>query len=91
MITIEELGVVPVLVRVIDVAEKARQLYGDEIVAEICGDKPLPDHDYRFEVTWPNGTVTTFAAGTSLSADQLTSRDDHAILGRCGSLRELSK
>lgn len=59
-----------ITVRIIDVAADARRLYGDK-ADEIAGG-PLPEHDYRFEVTADNGTNKTnitFARGSVFRAE----------------------
>lgn len=46
----------PILIALVDVAAQARQMYGDK-AAEIC--PGLPEHDWRFHVSWDNGQITT--------------------------------
>lgn len=53
----------PVPVRLIDVAEDARQMFGVEGAAIIRPD--LPEHDYRFEAVMPSGATVTFAYNTT--------------------------
>ena len=44
-----------ITVDVIDVSALARELYGKEIAG-----RPIPEHDYRFQITWGNGGRVTF-------------------------------
>ncbi|MEU7170377.1 hypothetical protein ABZ949_02650 [Micromonospora tulbaghiae] len=53
----------PMPMRLIDVAENARQLYGAENAAEMFPN--LPEHDYRFEAVTPTGGRITFASHTT--------------------------
>jgi hypothetical protein len=46
----------PILIALVDVAAEAREMYGDA-VHEIAPD--LPEHDWRFHVSWDRGEITT--------------------------------
>jgi hypothetical protein len=52
-----------VQVTVIDVADSARQLYGDN--ADYIAGRKLPEHDYRFSAQTPTGGEITFNAGAT--------------------------
>lgn len=61
-----------ITIRIIDVSADAREMYGDR-AEEIAGG-PIPEHDYRLEVTADNGTnktSTTFARGSAFSVDYI--------------------
>lgn len=59
---LEGLGLVEdFTIRIIDVAERARLLYGDN--AEYVVGQPLPEHDYRFEVIFGNGSRASYPRG----------------------------
>lgn len=47
-------------VDIIDAADEARRLFGEEALERLMG-HPVPEHDYRFQITSPSGGVTTFA------------------------------
>jgi hypothetical protein len=70
-------GAVPIKIRVIDHAERARLAIGEELVAELTASRGvgLPDHDYRFEasMTLEDGRVltATFGRPDRLSAEQM--------------------
>lgn len=64
-----DLNLNAVTVRIVDVATEAREMYGDD--AEYMAGRPLPAHDYRFEVVGPDGTRITFHAGAALSAEAI--------------------
>ncbi|MEV2239458.1 hypothetical protein [Micromonospora sp. NPDC049891] len=55
----------PVPVRLIDVAEQARQMFGEEAAANLFGPPNLPENDYRFEAVMPGGATVTFAHNTT--------------------------
>jgi hypothetical protein len=59
--------------RIVDVAAHARELFGEKGAAFIIG-RPLPEHDYRFEVDTPTGGEMTLAAGDT-AADVAASLD----------------
>lgn len=62
-----------ITIRIIDVVAQARELFGEEGAAQIAG-RPLPEHDYRFEIIASNGTrksEVTVHAGASLSAEDI--------------------
>jgi hypothetical protein len=42
---------------IVDVAEQARRLFGEEGADYIAG-RPLPEHDYRFVVEYEHGSTT---------------------------------
>ena len=65
---LEKIGDVGLRIRIIDVAEQTRQLFGDR-ASEITG-RPVPEHDYRFEVVGPRGRAT-YPAELAFSADQI--------------------
>jgi hypothetical protein len=46
-------------IRIVDLAAKARAVYGDQ--ADYVAGRTLPEHDYRFEVVEANGTRISFA------------------------------
>lgn len=50
----------PAPMRLIDVADNARQMFGAEGAAEMFPN--LPEHDWRFEMVTPTGGTVTFAA-----------------------------
>lgn len=47
-----------VKIYIVDVAAEARELFGE--AAEAVIGTPLPEHDYRFRSTEPNGAETTY-------------------------------
>jgi hypothetical protein len=47
-------------IRVVDVAARAREMYGDQ--AAFVAGRPLPEHDYRFEAVSITGANVTFGA-----------------------------
>jgi hypothetical protein len=48
---------------IVDVAEQARSLFGEESAEYIAG-RPLAEHDYRFVVEYEHGS-TTFGRDTT--------------------------
>jgi TPP-dependent pyruvate/acetoin dehydrogenase alpha subunit len=52
-----------VTVTVIDLADSARQLYGEN--ADYIAGRKLPEHDYRFSAQTPTGGEISFAEGTT--------------------------
>lgn len=50
-------------VQIIDVAARARALFGDD--ADLIAGRPLPDHEYRFVASTPAGGTVTFAVGAT--------------------------
>lgn len=48
-------------IRIVDVAARARELFGDQ--ADYIAGRPLPEHDYRFEVGSVDGRCMTFGNG----------------------------
>jgi hypothetical protein len=57
----------PIAVTIVDVAAKAREMYGDDF-ADIAG-RPVPRHDWRFEAKTPTGGDITF--GRHTTAEQI--------------------
>jgi len=53
----------PLPMRLIDVAEDARQMYGADAAASMFPN--LPEHDYRFEAVTPTGGTITFNRGAT--------------------------
>lgn len=53
----------PITLRLVDVAESARRLYGLDEAADMF--PGLPEHDYRFEVVLPNGAEITLQRGAT--------------------------
>jgi hypothetical protein len=50
-------------VTVIDVADTARRLYGDD--ADYIAGRTLPEHEYRFSAETPTGGEITFNSGAT--------------------------
>ncbi|MCG5464166.1 hypothetical protein MED01_002331 [Micromonospora sp. MED01] len=65
----------PVPMRLVDVAEEARQMYGAEKTAEMFPN--LPEHDWRFEARLPSGATVSFGRAA-------TAADVAAYLAREG-------
>jgi len=49
--------------RLIDVADQFRKMYGPNAAAALG--RPIPEHDYRFEVVTSEGSRITFNCGAT--------------------------
>jgi DNA-binding CsgD family transcriptional regulator len=66
---LEDLGLLPVRIRVIDIAAATREMYG-EAANHVAG-RVLPEHEYRFQIIWPSGTRESCPDGWTLTADMI--------------------
>lgn len=51
------------VIGVVDVAAHAREIFGDK--ADLIAGRPMPETDWRFEATLPNGASVTFHRGAT--------------------------
>jgi hypothetical protein len=68
----------PLVVQIVDVAARARAVYGDD--ADFIGGRTPPAHDWRFRLATPAGLVTFGVAATA--ADIATRVDWEQLDGR---------
>lgn len=52
-------------VKLIDIADTARRLYGGEEKASYIIGRPLPEHDFRFHISYGDGGEITFNDGAT--------------------------